>query len=170
MKQARISLILLIFLSLQSCQLMDIFKDDCEDTEAPEINFWMRAGGTVKFMSYEATDITSQFEGKTLTITFYKDHCSGTISGPFDQTYTIDKYGVLWRNGIGYWSFKMNNTKDRMRTRIYYDGKSLSMPIYDEYDAMKQYDGSGVYHEYMITIDLNEDNATVMDALVKRVN
>ena len=170
MKQARTIIILLILLSAQSCDLWNLLKNDCEKTEAPKIDFAMKAGGTVKFMSYEATDITSQFEGKTITITFYKDHCSGSVSGPFDQVFTIDKYGVLWRNGIGYWSFEMNNTEDRMRTRIYYEGQSLTQPIYDDYNAMKSFDGSSVYHEYMITIDLKTDNTSVLDALVERVN
>lgn len=155
---------------MQSCQLFDLLKDDCDKTKAPEINFSFRAGGTVKFMSYEATDITSQFEGKALIINFYKDHCSGSVSGPFDQAYLIHGSGELERIGIGYWSFKMDNKEDRIRTRIYYEGVSLTEPIYDDYDAMKSYDGSGVYYEYMITIDLKADNVSVQDALVQRVN
>mgnify|MGYP007088118252 CR=1 FL=1 len=39
----------------------------------------------------------------------------------------------------------------------------------DDYEAMKPYDGSTVYHSYMITIDLKSDNATVQDALVERL-
>jgi hypothetical protein len=165
MKRVKILMVICVLMGMHSCHL---FKNNCEDTEAPEINFGMKAGGTVKFTSWEGADITDQFEGQTLTITFYKDHCDGTSRGPFDYTYSIDKFGVLWRNEGGYWSFKMNNKRDRIRTRLYYSGKSLSSPIYDDYEAMKPYDGSIVHHSYMITIDLNSDNATVQDALVER--
>lgn len=167
MRQVKTLIIFCIILGLKSCSL---FRDDCEDTEAPEINFGVKAGGTVKFMSWEGTDITGQFEGQILTITFYKDHCDGTSRGPFDYTYTIDKYGELWRNEAGYWSFKMNNKRDRIRTRFYFKGVSLAAPAYDDYEAMKPYDGAIVHHNYRITIDLKSDNATVQDALVERLN
>jgi hypothetical protein len=168
MKRVKILMVICVLMGMHSCHL---FKDNCEDTEAPEINFGMKAGGTVKFTSWEGADITDQFEGKILTITFYKDHCNGAISGPFEHTYSIDKYGELWHNEIGYWSFKMNNTQDRMRTRFYYLGKSLSSsPVYYDYDDMKPYDGSIAVHKYMINISLNSDNTTVHDAYVDRLN
>ena len=170
MKRSVPLILLFVLFSMNSCKLLGLLKDDCEETEAPEINFAMKAGGTVKFTSFEGTDITSQFEGKGITISFYKDHCNGTIRGPFDHNYTIDKYGQLWNNSSGTWSFKMNNTEDYMRTRIYYEGSYVGLPFYDGYDAMKPFDAKTVYHEYMITIDLKQDNTSVQDAIADRVN
>ena len=161
-----IAFIFLVFLS--GCELFTD-QDKCKETETPEINFGLLAGGEVLILSTDGFDITEQFENENFTIMFTKWYCDGTSKGPFEEAFVLDKYGILFRQGIGTWSFRMDNTKDYMRIAFFFKGESVG-DYNAYYEQLKSSDGGNKYFEFYITIYLDPTSLKVKNYNVQLVN
>lgn len=155
MKSIRLLLILTFLLS--SCDLIDQMEK-CDETNAPEINFELLVGGQVKILSKETgNDVTALYEDADMTVFFNKIYCDGTNKGPFEEYFALDKYGVMWRNSIGRWSFRMDNKDDYMRISFFIDGKEVGKYNLD-YDMLKMFDTSTAYIEFLIDCEHTESS------------
>jgi len=123
-------------------------EDQCEDSKGPEINFRLLLGGNILVVEEETTkDITVDFDNVNMMM--YKVYCSGHANGPFEQNYLIETDGTLVKQGIGSWSFKMDNKEDYMRVVIFCDTKEIAtQSIY--YSDLQQHDEGTAYYEFSI--------------------
>ncbi|TLX76067.1 hypothetical protein E9993_07605 [Labilibacter sediminis] len=147
-----------IFLLLAtSCELFEN-EEECKKTETTEINFGLLVGGQVKVISNNTgNDVTAMFEDVALTVFFNKIYCDGTNKGPFEEYFVLDKYGVMFRNGIGNWEFRMDNHDDYMRLSFFLDGNAVgkyNLP----YSMLKPYDKRKAYFEFDILCEYTESN------------
>jgi hypothetical protein len=122
--------------------------EECAKTKAPEINFAFLLGGKIFITDHNyEKNITTQFENVNMMVN--KAYCNGEIRGPFEQNYLITTDGILVRQAIGTWSFRMDNTKDHMNVNIFCEGHDMgTYNIY--YDDLKQYDQGTAYFEFGI--------------------
>ena len=123
-------------------------EDKCEETKAPEINFKFLLGGDIFIVEKGNTkDITVDFDNVNMMM--YKVYCSGHSNGPFEQSYLIETDGTLVKQGIGSWSFKMDNKDDYMRVVLFCDTKELgTYNIY--YSDLEKHDQGTAYFEFSI--------------------
>lgn len=128
-------------------------KDNCKDNEAPEIEFGLLAGGNVEVRSLQTGYVvTSEWEGLGINVQVNKVYCNGSIRGPFEESYTIDKDGVMLRSGIGYWSFRMDNRNDYMRLKFFCGGKEIgSYSAF--YDMLAPSNGGIGYLQFKIELE-----------------
>jgi len=123
-------------------------EDECEETKGPEINFKFLLGGEIFVVEKGSTkDITVDFDN--INMMMYKVYCSGHSNGPFEQNYLIETDGTFVKQGIGSWSFKMDNKDDYMRVVIFCDTKELgTQNIY--YSDLEKHDQGTAYFEFSI--------------------
>jgi hypothetical protein len=141
-----LGIILVVFLmgKFEGCNK----EDKCEETKAPEINFKFLLGGDIFIVEKGHTrDITVDFDNVNMMM--YKVYCSGHSNGPFEQNYLIQTDGILVKQGIGSWSFKMDNKDDYMRVVLFCDTKELGTQ-YIYYADLEKHDQGSAYFEFSI--------------------
>jgi hypothetical protein len=141
-----LSFILIVFLmgDIDGCKS----DDECEETKSPEINFKFLVGGIIN-ISEDGTgkDLTNDFED--FNIMMNKVYCDGNTSGPFEVPYLISTDGLLVKQSLGTWSFRMDNTEDYMNVNFFCEGHDLGTHnVY--YDNLKKDNGGSAYFEYTI--------------------
>ncbi len=149
--------LILLFL-VTSCNL---FEDDeeCNKTDAPEINFGLLVGGQVKIInSSSGEDITSDFDDKEVLVFFNKVYCNGKTNGPFEDYFVLDNLGVMWRNAVGTWEFRMDNTEDYMRIVFFIEGDEIGKYNID-YNMLKADDNGKAYFEFDILCEYFESTS-----------
>ncbi len=141
-----LSIILIVFLmgDIDGCKS----DDECEKTKATEINFKFLMGGTIAIIEAgTGNDLTNDFTDFTMMMN--KAYCDGTINGPFEVPYLVTTDGLLVKQSLGTWSFRMDNTEDYMNVNFFCDGHDLGTHnVY--YDNLKKDDGGSAYFEYTI--------------------
>ena len=130
---------LLLLISFQSCLKSEA---ECKKTEAPEINFGLLLFGNIQINDPGGTDITIDFTDAQLNMLYYKVYCDGANNGPFTTEFTINEDGTLYKESIGYWSFRMDNTKDYIRVQFFIEGDDIGLEYNVSYDQLKAFDGS----------------------------
>jgi hypothetical protein len=141
-----LSIIFVVFLmgNFDACQDQ---SEKCEKTKAPEINFKFLIGGIITISEFETyKDLTNEYEGHDLLMMMNKAYCNGKINGPFEVPYLISTDGLMVKQSIGAWSFRMDNTEDYMNVNFFLDGHDLGAHNY-YYDMLKKDDGGSAYFE-----------------------
>lgn len=133
------SFFLLLILSIQGCLTSE---SECKKTEAPEINFGLLFLGNIQINDPSGNDITADFLDAELNMLYYKVYCSGKNNGPFTTEFTINEDGTLYKESIGYWSFRMDNTKDYIRVQFFIEGADIGQEYRVTYNQLKAFDGS----------------------------
>ena len=152
MQKLLLSFLLLLIISIQSCFLSE---EECKKTEAPEINFGLLFSGNVIIYNESDENITADFVDKDLNMLYYKVYCSGKNNGPFTTEFAINEDGSLYKKTIGYWSFRMNNTKDYIRVKFFIEGDEVGYSYNVTYDQLKAYDGSNPFLQFNLVLTYN---------------
>lgn len=149
MKNLLLSFSLLFIISLQGCVTSEA---KCKKTEAPEINFGLIFYGNIQIKTVEGTDITANFADTGFNMLYYKVYCSGKNNGPFTTEFKINEDGTLYKMSIGYWSFRMDNTKDYIRVQFFIEGKEIGQEYNVSYNQLKAFDGGNPYLKFTIKL------------------
>ena len=150
-------IILLLFFACLLIAQGCFIKEECKETEAPEINFGLLIGGSILIVEEEGdneTDITNQYVDSDFNVMYYKVYCNGTNKGPFTTEFAVNEDGSLYKKSIGYYSFRMDNKEDFMRVAFFLDGKEVSTHSVF-YDTIKPYDGSNAYLDFTLKLSWN---------------
>ena len=140
---------------------------NCNETETALIEFGLIPQGDVIVYSWQSKlNVTSEWEGLGINIMMNKVYCNGKINGPFELGYTIDKYGDMTREAIGYYSFKMDNTEDYMSLKFFCGGNSIGYSTL-EYGKLAAFNGQNYLPVYDIEIFWDYVNNELHSATVK---
>ena len=143
--------------------------DQCKKTEAPKIEFGLKVGGNVTVLAKQGgTVVTSEWEGLGINVQIYKMYCDGFFRGPFEYNYTIDNTGQMINSGVGYYSFKMDNTNDYMNIDFFCGGYKIGNSGI-AYSVLAPYNGQTAHPYYDISITWDYDLNTIYDAEVKLI-
>jgi hypothetical protein len=143
--------------------------NQCEKTEASEIEFGLIVSGYVTVYSKQGGQIvTSEWEGLGITVLMNKVYCSGRSNGPFEYNYTTDNTGQLLRSGAGYFSFRMDNTNDYMDIDFFCGGREIGESAIG-YDILKAYAGQTAHPYYEIKIIWDYELNDIHDSTVKLI-
>lgn len=141
------------------------FKEGCEESKAPEINFGVRLGGHVLCVIEtldDEVDVTKHYSN--FVMEYYKVYCSGTRKGPFTENLVIATDGSLVKQSIGYMSFRMDNTDDYISfTFTIQSGDDIynvnaNYDVY--YDTFKPHNGQNAYIFFTIKIKWDDGTPT----------
>lgn len=138
----------------------DLFK--CKDSEQPEINFEFVVWGSVQIRDYKTKEnITLDWENREIKSPVWKCYCSGKKNGPFTSWYKISASGMLNYEGIGTWSFKMDNDLDYMLVTFKYEEEFIgSLKVY--YSDLAQYNNGVANLEVRIEIEWDAQNNKIV--------
>jgi hypothetical protein len=123
------------------------------------VTVYAKQGGTV---------VTSEWEGLGITVKMNKVYCDGFIRGPFEYNYTIDNTGQMIRSGVGYYSFRMDNTNDYMDLHFFCGGKEIGKSAIG-YSVLAAYNGQTAHPYYEINITWDYDLNDIYDSEVKLI-
>ncbi len=147
MRKAFLFLILILVMQLHGC-----FRDNCEESEAPLIEFGIDFGGRVIVTSSQTgLNLTSQYAGSELNIMMYKVYCSAKINGPFEEKFILFEDGTLSPQTLGFYSFKMNNLKDYIDLNFFFEGHEI-FEIEVAYPTAEAYNGGKLTQNYLIEV------------------
>jgi len=152
MNRTILPLFLILMTCLQGCLSTEA---ECKKTEAPEINVGLLFFGSVKIKNQSGDDITSEFVDRELNMLYYKVYCDGTNRGPFTTEFTINEDGSLYKESIGYMSFRLDNRNDYIRVHFYIDGTDIGQSYNVIYDQLKAYDGGNPNLNFRIVLEAN---------------
>ena len=145
-------LIILLLVCFMASSVGCLF-DECKDTEQPEIRFDFIVYGYVVVKSLETGEVaTSEWANHTINCVVTKYYCDGTAKGPFDEQFVTDASGSLIKQGIGFWSYRMDNQEDYMRVVFFYEGSELGF-YHSYYDELSKYDGRAANLQFKIDIE-----------------
>ncbi|MBN2482252.1 MAG: hypothetical protein JXB19_10950 [Bacteroidales bacterium] len=158
-------LLLFLVIAPSNCEQC---SEDCDDTTAPEINFGLVLGGHILCVIEQLgdeIDVTQSYFYSDFIMSYSKIYCDGTPRGPFTTNFKIGETGLLENQGIGYMSFRMDNTKDYINFTFEiqyqedtYKIKNANYKVY--YDMFKPYDGNNAHIDFNIKIKWDEGNPT----------
>jgi len=163
-----------VLIACLACLVNGCFPDEeeCKQWEMPEINVTPIVYGTAVIRSSQTgVDVTGQYYADiTVYTNVKKDHCNGSVSGPFITEFKILSNGVLDKQSLGTYSFSMYNEKDLIEIKL-----SASPPektidtgklLFYNYEDLEPYDGG--YFNIQIRVDLIFDtqNKTVISGTV----
>ena len=122
-------------------------SEQCEKTKAPEINFKFLIGGKITISEHGTDkDLTDEYIGKNLLMMINKAYCNGDLNGPFEVPYLISTDGLIVKQSIGTWSFRMDNTEDYMNVNFFYEEHDLGTHNFP-YNMLKNDNGGSAYFE-----------------------
>ena len=122
-------------------------SEKCEKTKAPEINFKFLIGGKITISEFEThKNLTDDYIGSDLIVMMNKAYCNGDLNGPFEVPYKISLDGMLNKQTLGTWNFRMDNTEDYMNVNFFHDGKDIGTHNFP-YDMIKKHTDGGAYFE-----------------------
>ncbi|MDT8402281.1 MAG: hypothetical protein RQ743_11350 [Bacteroidales bacterium] len=148
------SFLLFLMIFIQSCLTPEA---ECKKTEAPEINVGLLFAGSIQINDPGGNDITILFTDAELNMLYYKVYCTGKNNGPFTSEFTINENGTLYKKSIGYWSFRMNNTKDYIRVQFFIEGDNIGQEYRVTYDQLKAFDGGKPYLNFSIVVTADNE-------------
>ena len=153
-------LVIPVIIFMYGCQ-------NCTETEAPLIEFGLIPQGDVIVYSWQSKQVvTSEWEGLGINIMMNKVYCNGKINGPFEMGYTIDKYGDMIKQALGYYSFRMNNTEDYMSLKFFCGGNNIGQSTLD-YGILTAYNGQNYLPVYDIEIFWDYEKNELHSATVR---
>lgn len=157
MKKLSILMLICLMILSKGCDLMS----ECESSEQPEINFELCVYGFVEVKDHASKEIiTVLWKGKEIKSPVTKVYCKGDHKGPFTSWYKIGNAGLLEYEGIGTWSFRMDNDLDYMYIRFDYEGELLGdYLVY--YSDLAPYDKGAANLQFRIDIGWDTQNSKV---------
>lgn len=117
------------------------------------------AWGDVKFINQNNEDVTASFAGTHFSIQYYKHYCDGKTSDIFGFDYYSLASGVLDKDGVGSYSFTMNNTEDKIYFDVYYHSEdSFGASLLETLATYHEWNQGQVRFEILITVNVGSDN------------
>jgi len=161
MKKLTIALMVCLMTMSDGC---DFFE--CKNTEQPDINFEFIVWGHVVVKDYITKNIiTVDWNNRELKSPIWKCYCNGKKNGPFTNWYKIGPGGELNYEGIGTWSFKMDNDMDYMYVSFIYEKDDLGdFKVY--YSELAPYNNRAANLEVKIEIEWDTVNNKILDSRV----
>ena len=158
------------------CLLNGCFPDenDCKQWEKPEINVGINVYGTVVIRSNQTGgDVTSQhYSELTIYSNVNKEHCTGSVSGPFTTEYKVLSSGELDKQSLGTYSFSMYNEKDIIEIKISASPPEVPLRLSTgklllyNYEDLEVYDGGPRNIQIKVDITFDTQNKKVIDGSV----